>query len=102
MTAGCRARSLSFVLIVEALVNAGTFCEPFPGIKPADDIQAGAVHAWLDPLPTHRACRGPQPIGYHPRRVAVFRTLYVNLTQDHCDGLIRDHLGEEVVAQASS
>lgn len=28
--------------------------------------------------------------------------LYVNLTQDHCDGLIRDHLGEEVVAQASS
>ena len=29
-------------------------------------------------------------------------TLYVNLTQDHCDGLIRDHLGEEVVAQASS
>ncbi|GLC11008.1 hypothetical protein [Mycobacterium kiyosense] len=29
-------------------------------------------------------------------------SLYVNLTQDHCDGLIRDHLGEEVVAQASS
>lgn len=39
------------------------------------------------------------PLGVAPSQLCG---LYVNLTQDHCDGLIRDHLGEEVVAQASS
>ncbi|WP_264891148.1 hypothetical protein, partial [Mycobacterium kiyosense] len=47
---------------------------------------------------------GPSTTGRAPRLPPTFVgvALYVNLTQDHCDGLIRDHLGEEVVAQASS